>query len=105
MNQEQIDWTLIRKQIDGCLTDEERECLERWMAGDERRRGFVEHACLYYKRNLPVVDETRISEAWQHFGKRNGVNVYSRYARGVRRLWLFWLLVLGCGYWAVVKFQ
>ena len=46
MNQEQIDWTLIRKQIDGCLTDEERECLERWMAGDERRRGFVEHACL-----------------------------------------------------------
>lgn len=48
MNQEQIEWTLIRKQIDGCLTDEERECLERWMAGDERRRGFVEHACLYY---------------------------------------------------------
>lgn len=38
MNQEQIEWTLIRKQIDGCLTDEERECLERWMAGDERRR-------------------------------------------------------------------
>ena len=69
MNQEQIEWTLIRKQIDGCLTDEERECLERWMAGDERRRGFVEHACLYYKRDLPMVDETRISEAWQHFAR------------------------------------
>ena len=69
MNQEQIEWTLIRKQIDGCLTDEERECLERWMAGDERRRGFVEHASLYYKRDLPMVDETRISEAWQHFQK------------------------------------
>ncbi len=39
------------------------------MAGDERRRGFVEHACLYYKRDLPMVDETRISEAWQHFQK------------------------------------
>ena len=36
---------------------------------DERRRGFVEHACLYYKRDLPMVDETRISEAWQHFQK------------------------------------
>ena len=46
MNLEQIEWNLIRKQIVGCLTDVERECLERWMAGDERRRGFVEHACL-----------------------------------------------------------
>ena len=69
MNQEQIEWTLIRKQIDGSLTDEERECLERWMGGDERRRGFVEHACLYYKGDLPMVDESRISEAWQHFHK------------------------------------
>ena len=67
MNQEQIDWTLIRKQIDGCLTDEERVRLGHWVAGDERRRVFVEHACRYYKRELPVVDETRISEAWLHF--------------------------------------
>ena len=69
MNQEQIEWTLIRKQIDGCLTDEERECLESWLDGAERRRGLVEHAVLYYKRDLPMVDETRISEAWQHFQK------------------------------------
>ena len=41
MNQEQIEWTLIRKQIDGCLTDVERECLERWMAGDEKSIYFI----------------------------------------------------------------
>ena len=67
MNQKQIDWTLIRKQIDDCLTDEERERLERWVGDDEGRRHFVEHACQYYKRDLPVIDETRISEAWLHF--------------------------------------
>ena len=64
MNQEQIDWTLIRKQIDGCLTDEEQVRLERWVENDEGRRRFVEHACQYYTRELPVVDEKRISEAW-----------------------------------------
>ena len=67
MNQEQIDWTLIRKQIDGCLTDEEQVRLERWVENDEGRRRFVEHACQYYTRELPVVDEKRISEAWQCF--------------------------------------
>ena len=67
MNQKQIDWTLIRKQIDDCLTDEERERLKRWVGDDEGRRHFVEHACQYYKRDLPVIDETRISEAWLHF--------------------------------------
>ncbi len=69
MNQEQIDWTLIRKRVDGCLTDEERERLERWIAGDEQRRRFVEHACLYYERELPVVDEARVSRAWQRFSR------------------------------------
>ena len=52
MNQKQIDWTLIRKQIDDCLTDEERERLKRWVGDDEGRRHFVEHACQYYKRDL-----------------------------------------------------
>ena len=66
MNQKQIDWTLIRKQIDDCLTDEERERLKRWVGDDEGRRHFVEHACQYYKRDSPVIDETRISEAWLH---------------------------------------
>ena len=106
MNQKQIDWTLIRKQIDDCLTDEERERLKRWVGDDEGRRHFVEHACQYYKRDLPVIDETRISEAWLHFIKgRNGEDVYFHYARGVRQLWLFWLLALGCGYRILLKFR
>ena len=97
MNQEQIDWTLIRKRIDGSLTDEERGCLERWIAGDEQRRRFVEHACRYYERELPVIDEARVSKAWQRFAR-------DRKEKWIRS-WYTWsaaavvLLVASIGLW------
>lgn len=84
MDQLQIDWVLIRKYIDGCLTDEERERLECWIGDDEVRRHFVKHACQYYTRELPVVDEARISEAWQRFarsrGKKRRKRIFSLYS-------------------------
>ena len=97
MNQEQIDWTLIRKRIDGSLTDEERGCLERWIAGDEQRQRFVEHACWYYERELPVIDEARVSKAWQRFTR-------DRKEKRIRS-WYTWsaaavvLLVASIGLW------
>ncbi|WP_065218356.1 MULTISPECIES: FecR domain-containing protein [Butyricimonas] len=97
MNQEQIDWTLIRKRIDGSLTDEERGRLECWIAGDEQRRRFVEHACRYYERELPVIDEARVSKAWQRFAR-------DRKDKRIRS-WYTWsaaavvLLVASIGLW------
>lgn len=99
-NQEQIDWTLIRKRIDGCLTDEEGKRLEQWIDGDERRRRFVERACRYYERELPVVDETRVSKAWQVFAR-------GQKEKRKRQLLVRWtwsatasvLLVLGTWFW------
>ncbi len=67
MEQKQIDWTLIQKLIDGNLTENEKKQLESWMRGDEKRQRFVKQARLYYKRDLPVIDETRILNAWQYF--------------------------------------
>lgn len=101
MNQEQIDWTLIRKRIDGSLTDEERGCLECWIAGDKQRRRFVEYACRYYERELPVVDEARVSKAWQRFAR-------DRKAKRIRS-WYTWsaaavvLLVVGIGFWLLTS--
>lgn len=99
-NQKQIDWTLIRKRIDGCLTDEEGQRLEQWIDGDERRRRFVERASRYYERELPVVDESRISKAWQVFAR--GQEEKRRRQLLVRWSWsavASILLVLGTWYW------
>lgn len=99
-NQEQIDWTLIRKRIDGCLTDEEGQRLEQWIDGDEGRRRFVERACRYYERELPVVDEPRISKAWQVFIREQKEK--RRQQLLVRWSWsaaVSMLLVLGTWFW------
>lgn len=99
MDHEQIDWTLIRKQIDGCLTDEERERLECWVAGNEERRRFVEHACRYYERELPVVDKARVTKAWQRFARDRKERRRRLLSRWIWSAAACMLLVLGSWFW------
>lgn len=73
MKDDYIDWTLVRKRIDGSCTAEEGERLERWMRGDKERRRFVEHAFRYYEREVPVVDEARIERAWRQFARQRAL--------------------------------
>lgn len=62
-----IDWQLVRKRVDKNLSDEERDRLECWMNKSPDHRLFVERACRYYEREIPLVDERKISIAWQRF--------------------------------------
>ena len=101
MRDEYIDWTLVRKRIDGNLTTEERERLERWMRGDKRRKRFVEQAACYYERDIPVVDDSRIEQAWRWFVRHREMRKRRRILRIVGGVaasvflllggWLLWL--------------
>jgi len=62
-----IDWQLIRKQVDGTLSDWERNRLENWMNESPDHRQFVERACRYYDQEIPPIDEKKTSTAWQRF--------------------------------------
>lgn len=73
-----IDWTLVRKRIDGNCSAEEAKRLERWMRGDKERRRFVESAFHYYESDVPEVDEARIELAWRRFVRRRASRRHAR---------------------------
>lgn len=92
-----IDWQLVRKRVDGTLSDEERERLERWMNGNAKRRLFVERACRYYEKEIPSVDERKIAMAWQRF-----VQAHPQTSRKVGYRWIGAVaasLLIGLGCW------
>ena len=67
MKEKEIDWTLVKKWIDGQVTGDERARVEGWMQADPRRRRFVEQAGWYYQNDVPLVTGERIDRAWGQF--------------------------------------
>ena len=67
MKEKEIDWTLVKKWIDGQVTGDERARVEGWMQADPRRRRFVEQAGRYYRNDVPLVTDERIDRAWGQF--------------------------------------
>lgn len=67
MKEKEIDWTLVKKWIDGKITGEERARVEEWMQADPRRGRFVEQAVRYYQNDVPLVTDERIDRAWARF--------------------------------------
>lgn len=67
MKEKEIDWTLVKKWIDGKVTGDERARVEGWMQADPRRRRFVEQAGRYYRNDVPLVTDERIDRAWGQF--------------------------------------
>ena len=88
-----IDWQLVRKRVDGILSDEERDRLESWINESPDHRLFVERACRYYEREIPSVDDGKISVAWQRF-----VQDHPQTSRkiGYRWIWTIAASVLIC---------
>lgn len=88
-----IDWQLVRKRVDGTLSDEEQDRLESWINESPDHRLFVERACRYYEREIPSVDDGKISVAWQRF-----VQDHPQTSRkiGYRWIWTIAASVLIC---------
>ena len=66
-NSHQVDWTLIRKWVENQLSNIEREQLNTWIKNDPTHQEFLERTRKYYEKDLPVVDDQRLSIAWKHF--------------------------------------
>lgn len=64
--QDTIDWSLIRRKVEGNLTASEHEELEAWLEQDIERKKFVERAQRYYKQEyIPLPDLEQTDRAWE----------------------------------------
>lgn len=75
-----LDWSLIRRKIDGTLTEQEERELKEWLGKGAERQKLFDSACKYYHREeLPVIDHRRIDKAWERFGKTRRLRLYRRW--------------------------
>lgn len=96
-----LDWDVIRRKIEGELTDTEQKALEDWARKDRRRVKFLESAGKYYAKDfLPEVGEQQMDHAWERFriSRQNKHRILDRHI-------LRWsvaalvMIALGSGVW------
>lgn len=96
-----LDWEVIRRKMEGKLTDAEQKVLRDWAGKDGRRRKFLETVRDYYaKDSLPEIGEQQMDRAWERFriSRQNERRIlYRRFIRWSGAALIF--IALGCGLW------
>ncbi len=63
-----INWSLLRKKIDGKLSDAEMQIFKDWVDERPERQKFMERAEKFYaKDEMPVVEQQQEDKAWMRF--------------------------------------
>lgn len=82
-----IDWILIRRSIDGPLTEQERAELNEWMDGSPQNRAFYEDVCAHYARGGQAdISEEKINRYKKDFESRLAAKIARRRGKSPRRL-------------------
>lgn len=105
VQKETLDWDVIRRRIDGELSEAEERGLQKWMQRDVKRQKLVATAEKYYASDdLPEIGEERINAAWENFRETHRTPV-----KPIRRQLFRWgvaaclLLAFGSGGWFAYK--